>query len=65
MAFGLKNAPAYYQRMMLNVLGDLVGTSCLVYIDDVVCWGDTPEECLAHVEEVMRRLASKGIMCNG
>lgn len=65
MAFGLKNAPAYYQRMMQNILGELIGDTCLVYIDDVVCWGNTPEECLSNVRVVMDRLASKGIMCNG
>ena len=46
MAFGLKNAPAYFQRMMWNALGDLVGKVCLVYIDDIVVWGDTPKEVL-------------------
>lgn len=65
MAFGLKNAPAYYQRMMLNILGPLVGTTCLVYIDDVVIWGDSAEECLANVRAVMLKLANKGVMCNG
>ena len=49
---------------MLNILGDLVGRTCLVYIDDVVCWGNSAEECLANVREVMIRLASKGVMCN-
>ncbi len=39
MAFGLKNAPAFYQRMMHEVLGDLIDRVCLVYIDDVVVWG--------------------------
>lgn len=43
MAFGLKNAPAFFQRMMNNVLGDLVGRVCHAYIDDIVVWGDTTE----------------------
>jgi hypothetical protein len=54
MAFGLKNAPAYFLRMMGNILGDLVGDCCLVYIDDVVIWGNTAEECLNNVRRVVR-----------
>ena len=36
MAFGLKNVPAFFQRMMNNVLGNLVGKLCLTYIDNIV-----------------------------
>ena len=51
--------------MMLKILGRLVGAICLVYIDDVVVWGDSAEECLANVKEVVQTLRKKGLMCNG
>ena len=50
---------------MTKELGDMVGTICLVYIDDVVVWGDTPEECLENVRRVMKRLYAVGLQCNG
>jgi Reverse transcriptase (RNA-dependent DNA polymerase) len=65
MPFGLKNAPAFFQRMMTKLLGDLIGKICLVYIDDVVIWGDTAEECLANVQRVVRLLRRHGLLCNG
>ena len=50
---------------MLNILGNLVGATCLVYIDDVVVWGDTATECLQNMKEVVKTLKAKGLMCNG
>lgn len=56
MAFGLKNAPAFFQRMMTRILGPMIGEICLVYIDDVVVWGSSPQECLENVKRVVRHL---------
>ena len=35
--FGVVNGPASFQRLMSEVLGDLVGRNCYVYLDDIVC----------------------------
>ena len=51
--------------MMHEVLGDLVGTSCLVYLDDILVWGDTPQEVLTPMRRVMDQLADAGIILNG
>ncbi len=34
-----KNSPAVFQRGMQNVLKDLIGISCYVYIDDISIFG--------------------------
>lgn len=36
MLFGLQNAPAFFQRMIDNVLSDLVGTFCVAYMDNIL-----------------------------
>ena len=50
---------------MHEVLGDLVGMSCLVYIDDIVVWSDTPQEVLTRMWRAMDHLADMGIVLNG
>lgn len=64
MAFGLKNAPAFFQRMMARILKEH-NDKCLVYIDDVVVWGNSPEECLKNVIDIVQTLKRAGITCNG
>ena len=46
MPFGASNAPATFQRLMENCLGDLNLRWCVVYLDDIIVYGKTPEELL-------------------
>ena len=46
MPFGLCNAPATFQRCMLNIFSDMVERIMEVYMDDITIYGDTFEECL-------------------
>ena len=39
MSFGLKGAPATFQRLMTVILSGTQGIKCLVYLDDVTVFG--------------------------
>ena len=52
MLFGLCNAPAMFQRLMQNCLGELNMTYCLIYLDDVIVFSKTEEEHLHHLHIV-------------
>jgi hypothetical protein len=63
--FGLKVAPAFFQKTMLDVLGTLVGRACAVYIDDIIVFGDTEEEFAKNVQAVLTKLKEKRIVLRG
>jgi hypothetical protein len=62
MPFGLKNAPATYQRMMDVLLKAGIYKYCHCYIDDVLIYSDTFEDHLKHVEEVMTKMFNAGLL---
>jgi len=41
MPFGLKTAPAIFQKMMNNVLNGLTGTRCFVFLDDILIYANS------------------------
>ena len=49
MPFGLCNAPATFQQLMQNCLGELNLIYCLIYLDDIVVFLHTAEEHLHHL----------------
>jgi len=59
--FGVRNAPAVFQRTMDTVLKGLVGKSCLVYIDDIAIFGKTIDELLDNLEQVLQRISKYGL----
>ena len=61
MPFGLCNAPSTFERLMDVVLKGLVGLRCLVYLDDVIVFG----ECCDRLEEVLQRLEGAGLKIKG
>ncbi|EZG42671.1 putative reverse transcriptase family protein, partial [Gregarina niphandrodes] len=62
MPFGLCNAPATYQRMMQNILKELLWRTCFVYLDDILVFDRTWEEHQDNLREVLRRLRENGLL---
>ena len=55
MPYGLCNAPAMFQRLMQNCLGELNLTYALVYPDDVIVYSNTEEDHLRWLQAVFER----------
>lgn len=61
MPFGLKNAPATFQRVMDCMLRDLIGVCCFVYMDDIIIFSTSLEEHQLHLDMIMKRLKEAGL----
>ena len=61
MPFGLCNAPATFQRLMQNCLGELNLTYALIYLDDVVVFANTEAEHLKRLRAVFERFHEHGL----
>jgi len=51
MPFGMKNAPATYQRMINKVIAGMKG--CGTYVDDLVIYSDNWEEHLIQLRNLL------------
>ena len=58
MPFGLCNAPASFQRLILS---GVQWSQCLVYLDDIIVLGRTFEEHLKNLCSVLQRLRESGL----
>ncbi|KAK4319172.1 hypothetical protein Pmani_009874 [Petrolisthes manimaculis] len=54
--FGIKTAPACFQRIVNSILIGLIGNSAFVYLDDVIIHGRSFEEHVQNLEKVLDRL---------
>ena len=63
MPFGLKNAPAAFQRCMQNTLAHLSVYSS-AYIDDILIYSKNWEDHLDHIEAVLLALREAGLTAN-
>ena len=63
MPFGLKNAPAAFQRCMLNTFSHLPGCS-VVYIDDIIIFSPNWKTHIDHIRAVLDALRVAGLTAN-
>lgn len=56
MPFGLKNAPATFQRLMNSVLAEFIGKICFVYLDDIIIFSTSLDEHIVSIEKVLKKL---------
>lgn len=62
MPFGLKNAPATFQRIINQSLSGLVGNECFVYLDDIVIYSTDIESHLKRLRNIFMRLRQNGFL---
>jgi len=61
MPVGLSGAPGSFCRLMSIALRDLLWEICLCYLDDIIIFGQTPEEFLDWMRTILDRLRQVGL----
>lgn len=62
--FGLRNAPAHFQRLIDRVVGDLQDVCAVTYIDDILIYSSNHEDHKEHLKLVLQRLREFGLKAN-
>ena len=65
MPFGLKNAPAEFQRTMENILCEYRDKIMIPYLDDLIVFNKSFEEHFEHLKLVLCRLREHGVKLKG
>ena len=64
MFFGMKNSPAHFQRYMDTIFEDVDEDKRKIYLDDIlIAYGETLEEHISAVKEVLEVLAKNDLYC--
>jgi hypothetical protein len=62
--YGIRNAPATFQRAIDVIISGVKRKSCLVYLDDVIIFSPDRESHLKHVDEALSFLRNAGLSLN-
>ncbi|CAL9012138.1 unnamed protein product [Prunus brigantina] len=64
MPFGLRNAPATFQRCMMSIFSDMVEKFIEVFMDDFSVFGDSFDQCLHNLSKVLARCEQTNLVLN-
>ncbi len=64
MPFGLCNAPATFQRLMMSVFADFIEKFMEVFMDDFTVYGDSFDECLQFLSLVLKKCKEVDLVLN-
>lgn len=61
MPYGLFNSGATFQRLMELILSGLHWSTCLLYVDDIICFSKTVDEHIMRLDEILTRIRDAGL----
>jgi len=61
MPFGLKNAPATFQRLINDTLREYLDDFAITYLNDILIYSDDLEMHHSHVHKVLEKLNEKAL----
>ncbi|KAK9033724.1 hypothetical protein V6N11_049909 [Hibiscus sabdariffa] len=64
MPFGLCNAPTTFQRCMVSIFSNFIKKGIEVFMDDFTVYGNTFDECLFNLSNVLKRCLEYNIVLN-
>lgn len=63
LTFGLPSALAVFQTLISNIFTQQIGTSGLVYLDDILVYNKMPKDHIRHLKEVFEILSTQKFFC--
>lgn len=58
---GLKNSPAFFNRVLRKVFHDLLFKSCFLYLDDILIYSKTFSDHVQHLRQCLDKLKRNGL----
>jgi len=64
MPFGIAAAPATFQKLMTDVLGEMLWKEALVYLDDILIFSETEAQHLDRLDKLFSKIQAAGLRIN-